>query len=106
MPWLAASVALGRGAPDRRRRTARAGSAHVRKRRRFVLDARRAVVAPEVDGEIESGEWQAASRGEDFIQFEPNRVGTIQVAYQRGTAEFGERSEQGNTLFVKLTTVL
>ena len=32
--------------------------------------------------------------------------GTIQVAYQRGTAEFGERSEQGNTLFVKLTTVL
>jgi len=32
--------------------------------------------------------------------------GTIQVAYQRGTGEFGERSEQGNTLFVKLTTVL
>ena len=32
--------------------------------------------------------------------------GTIQVAYQRGTAEFGERSDQGNTLFVKLTTVL
>lgn len=32
--------------------------------------------------------------------------GTVQVAYQRGTAEFGERSEQGNTLFVKLTTVL
>ena len=32
--------------------------------------------------------------------------GTIQVAYQRGTAEFGERSDQGNTLFVKMTTVL
>jgi len=32
--------------------------------------------------------------------------GTIQVAYQRGTAEFGQRSEQGNTLFVKVTTVL
>lgn len=32
--------------------------------------------------------------------------GTVQVAYQRGTAEFGERSDQGNTLFVKLTTVL
>ena len=32
--------------------------------------------------------------------------GTIQVAYQRGTAEFGERSDQGNTLFVKVTTVL
>jgi len=32
--------------------------------------------------------------------------GTIQVAYQRGTAEFGERSNQGNTLFIKLTTVL
>jgi len=31
--------------------------------------------------------------------------GTIQVAYQRGTAEFGERSDQGNTLFTKITTV-
>ena len=32
--------------------------------------------------------------------------GTLQVAYQRGTAEFGERSNQGNTVFVKITTVL
>jgi hypothetical protein len=32
--------------------------------------------------------------------------GTFQLAYQRGTAEFGQRSEQGNTLFLKLTTVL
>jgi Domain of unknown function (DUF5916) len=31
--------------------------------------------------------------------------GTVQVAYQRGTAGFGERSTQGNTLFVKATTV-
>jgi hypothetical protein len=31
--------------------------------------------------------------------------GTVQVAFQRGTAAFGERSEQGNTLFLKLTTV-
>jgi len=31
--------------------------------------------------------------------------GTIQLAYQRGTAEFGERSGQGNTLFVKATWV-
>jgi hypothetical protein len=31
--------------------------------------------------------------------------GTLQVAFQRGTAEFGERSQQGNTLFFKLTTV-
>lgn len=31
--------------------------------------------------------------------------GTIQLAYQRGTAEFGERSDQGNTFFVKLATV-
>jgi hypothetical protein len=31
--------------------------------------------------------------------------GTIQVAYQRGTAEFGQRSDQGNTLFLKATTV-
>ena len=32
--------------------------------------------------------------------------GTIQFAYQRGTAAFGERSEQGNTLFVKFSYVL
>ena len=32
--------------------------------------------------------------------------GTVQVAYQRGTAEFGTRSNQGNTVFVKLTTVI
>ncbi|NIN71624.1 MAG: hypothetical protein GTO46_06770, partial [Gemmatimonadetes bacterium] len=31
--------------------------------------------------------------------------GTVQLAYQRGTAGFGERSEQGNTLFFKVTTV-
>ena len=32
--------------------------------------------------------------------------GTVQVAYQRGTAAFGQRSGQGNTLFIKLTAVL
>jgi hypothetical protein len=31
--------------------------------------------------------------------------GTIQVAFQRGKAEFGERSDQGNTLFLKGTWV-
>jgi hypothetical protein len=31
--------------------------------------------------------------------------GTIQLAYQRGTAEFGQRSKQGNTLFLKTTRV-
>jgi len=31
--------------------------------------------------------------------------GTLQVAYQRGTAPFGERSDQGNTLFLKATVV-
>ncbi|MBF8305099.1 MAG: Carb-bd dom fam9 protein [Acidobacteria bacterium] len=31
--------------------------------------------------------------------------GTIQVAYQRGTAAFGQRSTQGNTIFLKATTV-
>ena len=31
--------------------------------------------------------------------------GSVQLAYQRGTAAFGERSGQGNTLFVKMTTV-
>ncbi|MGQ0703944.1 MAG: DUF5916 domain-containing protein, partial [Gemmatimonadales bacterium] len=32
--------------------------------------------------------------------------GTIQVAYQRGTAAFGTRSAQGHTLFLKATAVL
>lgn len=31
--------------------------------------------------------------------------GTLQLAYQRGTAEFSQVSDQGNTLFVKLATV-
>lgn len=31
--------------------------------------------------------------------------GTLQLAYQRGTAEFGQVSDQGNTFFVKLATV-
>jgi hypothetical protein len=31
--------------------------------------------------------------------------GTVQIAYERGTAAFGERSEQGNTLFLKLSYV-
>jgi len=31
--------------------------------------------------------------------------GTVQVAYERGTAPFGEPSEQGNTLFLKLSYV-
>lgn len=31
--------------------------------------------------------------------------GTLQAAFQRGTAAFGQRSEQSNTLFLKLTTV-
>lgn len=31
--------------------------------------------------------------------------GSVQVAYQRGTAAFGQRSGQGNTLFMKMTTV-
>ncbi len=32
--------------------------------------------------------------------------GTIQVAFQNGTAEFGQESSQGNTLFLKVSTVL
>ena len=31
--------------------------------------------------------------------------GTVQLVYQRGTAAFCQRSEQGNTLFLKATTV-
>ncbi len=40
-----------------------------------------------------------------FVYRYPPPFGTVQVAYQRGTAAFGERSTQGNTLFVKATTV-
>ncbi|MFN0181141.1 MAG: DUF5916 domain-containing protein [Gemmatimonadales bacterium] len=32
--------------------------------------------------------------------------GTVQVAYQRGTAAFGNRSAQGHTLFLKVTGVI
>jgi len=32
--------------------------------------------------------------------------GSLQVAYQRGTAGFGQRSSQGNTLFLKFSAVL
>lgn len=32
--------------------------------------------------------------------------GSLQVAYQRGTAGFGQRSSQGNTLFLKISAVL
>jgi hypothetical protein len=31
--------------------------------------------------------------------------GTLQLAFQRGTAEFGQRSQQGNTFFLKATGV-
>ncbi|MGQ0650222.1 MAG: hypothetical protein ACT4P7_21985 [Gemmatimonadaceae bacterium] len=31
--------------------------------------------------------------------------GTLQLAFQRGTAAFGTRSDQGNTLFLRATTV-
>jgi hypothetical protein len=31
--------------------------------------------------------------------------GTIQIAYQHGTAEFGQQSKQGHTLFFKVTHV-
>ena len=31
--------------------------------------------------------------------------GLVQLAYQRGTAEFGKRSDQGNTFFLKATVV-
>ena len=31
--------------------------------------------------------------------------GSLQLAFQRGTAAFGQQSEQGNTLFLKVSTV-
>ena len=31
--------------------------------------------------------------------------GTIQAAFQKGTAEFGQESSQGSTLFLKVSTV-
>jgi hypothetical protein len=38
-------------------------------------------------------------------RFQPP-FGTLQLAYQRGTGRFGERGEQGDTLFLKLSYVL
>ncbi len=32
--------------------------------------------------------------------------GTIQLAFERGAAEFGQESTQGTTLFLKVSTVL
>ena len=40
-----------------------------------------------------------------FVYRYQTPFGTIQFAYQRGTAAFGRQSTQGNTLFVKATTV-
>ncbi len=37
-------------------------------------------------------------------RFQPP-FGTVQLAYQRGTARFGERGDQGNTLFLKASYV-
>ena len=39
----------------------------------FTMRAVRAPAPPEIDGVIEDDEWRSASRGEDFIQFQPNR---------------------------------
>ena len=39
----------------------------------FTLQAVKTAVPPRIDGVVESGEWDGAARGEDFIQFEPNR---------------------------------
>jgi hypothetical protein len=40
-----------------------------------------------------------------FVYCHLQLFGTVQLAYQRGTAAFGQRSTQGNTLFLKATTV-
>jgi hypothetical protein len=37
--------------------------------------------------------------------FDRPPFGTMQLAYQQGTAEFGERSAQGHTVFCKVTAV-
>ena len=39
----------------------------------FVMQAVRAPAPPDIDGAIGDGEWRGASRGEDFIQFQPDR---------------------------------
>ena len=39
----------------------------------FVMQAVRTPVPPDIDGAIGDDEWRGASRGEDFIQLEPNR---------------------------------
>ncbi len=39
----------------------------------FVLAARRAAVAPRIDGTIDSTEWRAAARAHSFLQYAPRR---------------------------------
>ena len=41
--------------------------------RPFIMRAVETTVPPIIDGTIEDWEWTAAARGEDFIQYEPNR---------------------------------
>ena len=40
-----------------------------------------------------------------FVYRHKPPFGSIQLAFQRGTAEFGQRSGQGNTFFIKVTNV-
>ena len=54
-----------------------------------------------VDGLADEAAWDNAPEIGEFIQFQPP-FGFIQLAYQKGTALFGERGNQGHTLFIKL----
>ena len=54
-----------------------------------------------LDGFVDEAAWDNAPEIGEFIQFQPP-FGFIQLAYQKGTALFGERGNQGHTLFIKL----
>ncbi|MEE8257408.1 MAG: hypothetical protein V3R60_05900 [Acidobacteriota bacterium] len=75
---------------------------------------------PVIDGELSDEEWAGAAHFSSFVQFEPHRgnparekteayflydEGHLYFAFQRGTAAFGEASEQGNTFFLKFAYV-
>ena len=78
-----------------------------------MLDA-----VPTIDGTVDSEEWSAAAVVDEyFVQIEKENIqalwvwrfkppfGSLQLAYQTGTSEQGQVSEQGDTFFAKLSWV-
>jgi hypothetical protein len=57
-------------------------------------------VSFQTNSAIERQDFQAI-----FVYHYRPPLGTLQLAFQRGTAAFGQRSSQGNTVFLKVTAV-